>query len=119
MKRCTRLVMALTGAGVAFASTAKAQRSPLLPEKDVTALANEFERRDGKEEFGRDCAVSPAARVAGISCRGGVGGGAFANLRIERRGDPAISGGWKDLLWNAEVTASLGRGSGGIGTVLV
>src|SRR5437660_3346950 len=51
MKRCTRLAMALTGAGVAFASTAKAQRSPLLPEKDVTALANELSGETAKRNL--------------------------------------------------------------------
>ena len=51
MKRCTRLVMALTGAGVAFASTAKAQKPPLLPEKDVAALANELSGETAKRNL--------------------------------------------------------------------
>jgi len=51
MKRCTRLVMALTGAGVAFASTAKAQRPPLLPEKDVAVLANELSGETAKRNL--------------------------------------------------------------------
>src|SRR5213594_1220387 len=51
MKMCTRLVMALTGAGVAFASTAKAQRPPLLPEKDVAALASELSGETAKRNL--------------------------------------------------------------------
>src|SRR5438128_2802690 len=51
MKRCTRLVMALTGAGVAFASTARAQKPPLLPEKDVAALANELSGETAKRNL--------------------------------------------------------------------
>src|SRR5213594_4452603 len=51
MKMCTRLVMALTGAGVAFASTAKAQRPPLLPEKDVAVLANELSGETAKRNL--------------------------------------------------------------------
>ena len=51
MKRCTRLVMSLTGAGVAFASTAKAQKPPLLPEKDVAALANELSGETAKRNL--------------------------------------------------------------------
>src|SRR5438477_5469886 len=51
MKRCTRLVMALTGAGVAFASTTRAQKPPLLPEKDVTALANELSGETAKRNL--------------------------------------------------------------------
>ena len=51
MKMCTRLVMALTGAGVAFASTAKAQKPPLLPEKDVAALANELSGETAKRNL--------------------------------------------------------------------
>src|SRR5438477_11611929 len=51
MKRCTRLVMALTGAGVAFASTTKAQKPPLLPEKDVAALANELSGETAKRNL--------------------------------------------------------------------
>ncbi|OLB38144.1 MAG: hypothetical protein AUH11_07230 [Acidobacteria bacterium 13_2_20CM_57_17] len=43
--------MALTGAGVAFASTAKAQKPPLLPEKDVAALANELSGETAKRNL--------------------------------------------------------------------
>ena len=52
------------------------QKPPLLPEKDVAAIAQEISGETAKRESGGHRAVSPAARVAGISCRGGVGGGA-------------------------------------------
>src|SRR5438105_9196667 len=51
MSMFTRLKLALIGAGVAFASTAKAQRPPLLPEKDVAVLANELSGETAKENL--------------------------------------------------------------------
>jgi aminopeptidase YwaD len=42
MRTFTRLALALIGAGVAFGGAASAQKPPLLPEKDVAALANEL-----------------------------------------------------------------------------
>jgi len=67
MKMFTRLAIAMIGAAVAFAGAARAQKPPLLPEKDVAALASELSGGDGETKFGGDCPVSPAARVARIS----------------------------------------------------
>src|SRR5262249_22759797 len=60
------------------------------------------------------CDVSSAAGIARISLGLGVGGRASACLRFERRPDLAIYRGRQTLLRNAEVTASLGRGAGGV-----
>src|SRR5258708_38537368 len=73
-----------------------------------------MEGGDGEEEFGRDCAVSPAGRIGGISGGGGTGGGAFGGIRIERRGDTAVSCRWEDFLWDAAVTAGVGCGVWGV-----
>src|SRR5580692_12606648 len=70
------------------------------------------ERGDGEAEFGSDCYVSPAARVAGVSFGGGVGGRAGAGVWVERCGDIGVSGGWEDFLWDAEVAAGVGCGKG-------
>jgi len=49
--------------GIFCAAEAWAQKPPLLPEKDVAALANEISGEDGETESGRDCSVSPASAV--------------------------------------------------------
>ncbi len=50
MKMFTR-VMAMIGAGVVFAGAARAQKPPLLPEKDVVALANELSGETAKRNL--------------------------------------------------------------------
>src|SRR5438445_11254924 len=50
MKMFTR-VMAMIGAGAAFAGAARAQKPPLLPEKDVAALANELSGETAKRNW--------------------------------------------------------------------
>src|SRR5437016_10042665 len=51
MRMFTRLATALIGAGVAFAGAARAQKPPLLPEKDVAALANELSGETAKRNL--------------------------------------------------------------------
>jgi hypothetical protein len=51
MKMFARLVMAMAGACVAFAGVARAQKPPLLPEKDVAALANELSGETAKRNL--------------------------------------------------------------------
>src|SRR5713101_3620082 len=50
MKMFTR-VMAMIGAGAAFAGATRAQKPPLLTEKDVTALANELSGETAKRNL--------------------------------------------------------------------
>src|SRR2546423_4073671 len=51
MKMFTRLAMVLIGAGVAFGGAARAQKPPLLPGKDVAALANELSGETAKRNL--------------------------------------------------------------------
>src|SRR5437868_3022358 len=51
MSMFTRLKLALIGAGVAFGGAARAQKPPLLPEKDVAALANELSGETAKRNL--------------------------------------------------------------------
>ena len=51
MRMFTRLATALIGAGVAFAGAARAQKPPLLPEKDVAMLANELSGETAKRKL--------------------------------------------------------------------
>src|SRR5882762_9675311 len=51
MKMFSRLAMALIGAGVAYGGAARAQKPPLLPEKDVAALANELSGETAKRNL--------------------------------------------------------------------
>src|SRR5947209_3369478 len=51
MKMFTRLVVAMVGASVAFTGVARAQKPPLLPEKDVAALANELSGETAKRNL--------------------------------------------------------------------
>src|SRR5882762_7488286 len=51
MKMFARLAMALIGAGVAYGGAARAQKPPLLPEKDVAALANELSGETAKRNL--------------------------------------------------------------------
>jgi len=58
---------AMAGRAWAFAGVARAQKPPLLPEKDVAGAGDELSGETAKRNFRGDCAVSPAARVARIS----------------------------------------------------
>jgi aminopeptidase YwaD len=51
MKMFTRLVIAMAGACAALAGAAKAQKPPLLPEKDAAALANELSGETAKRNL--------------------------------------------------------------------
>jgi len=51
MKMFTRLVMLMIAASVAFAGAARAQKPPLLPEEEVTALANELSGETAKRNL--------------------------------------------------------------------
>src|SRR5258708_1426424 len=51
MKAFARLAIALMGAGVVFGGAARAQKPPLLPEKDVAALANELSGETAKRNL--------------------------------------------------------------------
>ena len=51
MKMFTRLAIAMIGAAVAFAGAARAQKPPLLPEKDVAALASELSGETAKRNL--------------------------------------------------------------------
>src|SRR5437588_8089640 len=51
MSMFTRLKLALIGAGVAFGGAARAQKPPLLPEKDVAVLANELSGETAKRNL--------------------------------------------------------------------
>jgi hypothetical protein len=83
MRAVSGLGIALIGAALAFAGTARAQKPPLLPEKDVAALANElsgetakrnlegiarFHRQRGSQGFrGAAELVAERARAYGLS----------------------------------------------------
>src|SRR5437868_7345512 len=51
MSMFTRLKLALIGAGVAFGAGVRAQKPPLLTEKDVAALANELSGETAKRNL--------------------------------------------------------------------
>jgi len=51
MKAFARLAIALIGAGVVFGGAARAQKPPLLPEKNVAALANELSGETAKRNL--------------------------------------------------------------------
>src|SRR6266581_9413432 len=90
------------------ASELRAQKPPLLPEKDVAALANELSGETAKRN------LEGIARFH--RQRASRGFHEAAELVAERLrayglsdGDTAISGGREDFLWDAEVAAGLGR----------
>ena len=108
-----RKVLLMAAGFFALAGTVSAQKPPLLPEKDVAALANELSGETAKRNLE---GIAQFHRQ-----RGSQGFHAAAELVAERLrayglSDAAIlqfPADGKVFLWDAEVAASVGRRDGG------
>ncbi len=118
-----RYVLTLGISVFVLAAAAEAQKPPLLPEKDVAALANElsgetakrnlegiarFHRQRGSQGF-HEAAELVAERLRAYRLSDVAILQFPADGKIFYGTQTAISGGREDFLWDAEVAAGLGR----------
>ena len=113
-KRIIWMAVVVTIAGGVSAVSASAQKPPLLPEKDVAALANELSGETAKRNLEVIATFHRQRGSRGFHSAAELVAERARAVWVERCADIGVSGGWEDFLWNAEVAAGVGCGSGGI-----
>ena len=87
-----------------------AQKPPLLPEKDVAALAQELSGEIAKRNLEGVTRFHRQRGSQGFHSAAELVAETRARLRLERCRDPGVSGGREDLLRHAAIASAVGCG---------